>query len=44
MLTPAEMIAGINRAFQQSTGVGDHRSLHAKGRFYAVNRRTAKKP
>ena len=36
MLTPADMIAGINRAFQQSTGVGDHRSLHAKGRFYAA--------
>jgi catalase len=35
MLTPAEMIEGINRAFKQTTGLGDHRSLHAKGRFYA---------
>jgi len=35
MLTPADMIAGINRAFGQTVGIGDHRSLHAKGRFYA---------
>jgi catalase len=35
MLTPADMIAGINRAFAQTTGIGDHRTLHAKGRFYA---------
>ncbi len=34
MLTPAEMIAGINHAFKQTTGIGDHRSLHAKGKFY----------
>lgn len=35
MLTPVDMIAGINRAFKQTTGLGDHRSLHAKGRFYS---------
>lgn len=34
MLTPVDMVAGINRAFKQTTGIGDHRSLHAKGRFY----------
>ena len=34
MLTPVEIIAGINRAFKQTTGIGDHRSLHAKGKFY----------
>jgi catalase len=35
MLTPAEAIAEINRAYGQSVGSGTHRSLHAKGRFYA---------
>ena len=35
MLTPAEAIAEINRAFGQPVGSGGHRSLHAKGRFYA---------
>ena len=35
MLTPAEAIAEINRAYGQSVGSDTHRSLHAKGRFYA---------
>ncbi len=35
MLSPADMIAGINRATGQTLGIGDHRTLHAKGRFYA---------
>lgn len=35
MLTPTEAIAEINRAYGQSVGSGTHRSLHAKGRFYA---------
>jgi catalase len=35
MLTPAEAITQINRAFGQTVDSGEHRSLHAKGRFYA---------
>jgi catalase len=36
MLSPVDMVAGINKAFKQTTGIGDHRSLHAKGRFYTA--------